>query len=250
MEISVLTDVGRIRSNNEDSYFVYRNELLAGAMVADGMGGENCGEIASKMAADLIKQYIISNFDPKMDYMEMAELMRIAFINANRQIYEYSQKSPDRKGMGTTATLAFYYDNKLLIAHVGDSRCYKVKNNKIELLTEDHSFVGELMRAGSISEEMARTHPNRNMITRVLGVENSVKVEIYIKSLDDETILLSTDGLTNMLSDSQIAEILERYEKLDDALGEMLTLANKKGGNDNITIAAFKKLKGEAKNER
>ncbi len=246
MEISAVTDVGRQRKNNEDSYFTYHNDMLVGGMVADGMGGHNCGEVASKMASDLIKQYIITQYDPKMDYMEIAELIRIAFVKANTEIYNKSLKE-EYLGMGTTATLAMVYNKKLITAHVGDSRCYKIINNKIKQITNDHSFVAELLRKGQISEIAAQYHPNKNVITRALGAESFIKIDMNIQDYDNQAILLCSDGLTNMLSDTQITEILNENENLDDALQKMVTLANKKGGNDNITVVAFRNLKGETK---
>lgn len=244
MEFAALTDVGRHRKNNEDNYFIYHNEMLAGGMVADGMGGENSGEIASKMAVDIIKHHIICNFDPSMDYMQIAEIIREAYLVANREIYKQSQKQ-ENEGMGTTATLAIVYDNKLIIAHVGDSRCYCVDDNGINQLTTDHSYVGELLRSGKISENDAMYHPNKNMITRALGAEPMIKIDMNITSYNNQTILLCSDGLTNMISDEQIYDILKQSITLDSAIDKMIELANKKGGNDNITAIVFKNSKGE-----
>lgn len=245
MEFSAMTDVGRQRQNNEDNYFVYQNEKLFGGMVADGMGGHNAGEVASKMAVDLIKHYIICNYDPSMDYMEITEMIRTAFQIANREIYRGSQ-TEEHKGMGTTATLALVYDKKLIISHIGDSRCYAFSDGTIKQLTNDHSFVGELLRSGQITEHDAQNHPNKNMITRALGVEAFAKADINISAYNGETVLLCSDGLTNMISDRQIAEILMTSNNPDSAIHKMIELANKKGGNDNITVVVFGNLKGEA----
>lgn len=244
MEFAAVSDVGLQRKNNEDNYFIYRNERLFGAMVADGMGGHNSGEIASKMACDIIKQYIIANFDPNMDYMEIAELIRTSFITANFEIYDASS-GKENSGMGTTATLALVYEGKLIIAHVGDSRCYKITGDKIEQLTEDHSFVGELLRMGKISEDDARFHPNKNVITRAIGTEKTLKVDINVLKYNYEEILLCSDGLSNMLSDEQIKEFAKE-DDLKKSLQNMVDLANKKGGFDNITVVAFRNMKGEA----
>lgn len=235
MEISALSDIGRHRQNNEDNYFVYRNESLWGGMVADGMGGENAGELASKMAVDIVKHHIICNFDPQMDYMRLAEVVREGFMIANREIYKKAQ-SDEFSGMGTTGTLAMVFDNKLIIAHAGDSRCYLVGENSINQLTEDHSYVEELLRGGHISESDARTHPKKNMITRALGTDISLKVDMNIMAYNGDTVLLCSDGLTNMISDQQILDTIRQNEQLDDAAAKMIELANKKGGNDNITV--------------
>ena len=235
MEISAMSDVGRQRQNNEDNYFVYRNESLWGGMISDGMGGEKAGELASKMAVDIVKHHIICNFDPKMDYMRLAEVIREWFMIANREIYKKAQ-GDEFSGMGTTGTLAMVFDNKLIIAHVGDSRCYLIGKNFINQLTDDHSYVEELVRSGHITESDARVHPKKNMITRALGTDISVKVDMNIMAYNGDTILLCSDGLTNMISDQQILQTVEQNGQLDDAVTGMIELANKKGGNDNITV--------------
>lgn len=245
MEFACVTDVGRQRKNNEDSYFIYRNDYLCGGLVADGMGGHTSGELASRMAADIIKQYIITKYNPKMDYMEMAELLKTAFVVANAEIYK-AAKRPENNGMGTTATLAFLYQERLICVHVGDSRCYLISDDGIEQITNDHSFVGELLRNGQITEPEAMYHPNKNLITRALGAELTVKSDINMSGYKNETVLICSDGLTNMLSDEQILEIINKTENLDTALHKMVELANKKGGNDNITAVAFRNVKGEA----
>lgn len=239
MEFAALTDIGHHRKNNEDNFFVYRNERLTGGMVADGMGGHSAGETASKMAVDIIKNHIICNYDPKMDYMEVAEMIRTAFFVANREIYIKSQEE-EFNGMGTTATLAMVYDNKLIVVHIGDSRCYVLDKNGLRQLTNDHSYVGELLRCGQITELDAKYHPQKNLITRALGAENIPKLDISIETYNKDAVILCTDGLSNMISDSQITEIIRENEKLDAAVEKMVELANKKGGNDNITIIVFR----------
>ena len=245
MEFAAMTDIGRQRKNNEDSYFVYKNKSLSGGMVADGMGGENAGEVASKMASDIIKQYIICNYSPDMDYMAIAELIRTAFFTANREIYKKAQ-TDGFSGMGTTATLALVYEGKLIISHIGDSRCYLYSDGKMKQITNDHSYVGELVRRGQISKRDALNHPNRNLITRALGTDVILKVDMNIVSYSGETVLLCSDGLTNMLSDEQMAEIMKNSDSYETAIENMIQLANKKGGRDNITVIIFGNLKGEA----
>ncbi len=238
MGFAAVTDIGKQRKINEDSYFKYQNEKVTGGMVADGMGGHNSGELASKMMCSIVKQYIISEYDPSMDYMEMAELIRAAFAEANLEIYRASL-GKENEGMGTTATLAFIYDGKLITAHVGDSRCYKITDDKIQQITTDHSYVNELLMNGKISASDAEVHPNRNMITRAVGTDMTVKVDMDIKTYMGETILICSDGLSNMLSDEQIFQTLKQNEEIQDAADKMVELANKKGGSDNITVLAF-----------
>ncbi len=238
MGLAAKSDIGKHRKKNEDSFFKYLNEKVTGGMVADGMGGHNSGEIASKMMCTIVKQYIISEYDPSMDYMEMAELIRAAFAEANLEIYRASSIK-ENEGMGTTATLAFIYDGKLITAHVGDSRCYKITKDSIKQLTTDHSYVNELVMSGQISESDAHEHPKRNLITRAVGMDISIKVDMDIQTYMGETILICSDGLSNMISDEQIFETINACEELEDAVEKMIELANKKGGSDNITVVAF-----------
>ena len=238
MKVAAVTDVGKHREINEDSYFLYRNDNLIGGFVADGMGGHQAGEVASSMAADIVKNYIVSTFNTKMDYVETGEMIRSAFLAANDQIFQYAKSNEKLKGMGTTASLAIIYQNKLIVAHVGDSRVYSIGED-IRQITHDHSFVQELLRRGEITQQIAKTHPNRNYITRAVGAEDSIKVDITITAYAGETILLCSDGLSNMVSDEQIRTIVQEHEDLQQAAEELVALANKKGGKDNITVVAF-----------
>lgn len=238
MKIAAQSDIGKHREINEDSYFVYRNDNLVGGFVADGMGGHQAGEIASSMVADIVKDYIISEFNTKMDYVETGEMIRCAFLTANEQIYRYAKKNEKLEGMGTTASLAIIYQGKLIVAHVGDSRVYMIGED-IRQITHDHSFVEELLRRGEITRQDASTHPNRNFITRAVGAEDTIKVDITITAYHGETVLLCSDGLTNMVSDEQIREIIQENEDLQEAADKLIALANKKGGKDNITVVAF-----------
>lgn len=242
MRLGAATDIGKMRNLNEDSYFVYRNENLLGGMVADGMGGQNAGEVASSMAARFVKEYIINEFNPNMDYIEIGEMVRIALIKANSSIYSYSKTKTNLEGMGTTATLAIIYKNKLIAAHVGDSRLYLIGDKGIKQITKDHSYVQELVSRGEISKEVADTHPAKNYITRAVGSEDIIKVDIVIMDYTGETVLLCSDGLSNMLSDEQIEEIIKDNEELQKGCEALVKFANKKGGLDNITVVAFDKI--------
>lgn len=234
-----MTDIGRYRKLNEDSYFIYRNELLVGGMVADGMGGHNAGEVASKMATELIKSGIMDGFYPDMDYMELSELIRRVYIEVNSEIFRKSRVERGAAGMGTTATAAFVYRGKLITANVGDSRVYAVKDGKIRQLTKDHSYVEELIEMGELSPENAKNHPQKNYITRALGTEDFVKTDILINEYNGETIVICSDGLTNLVADEQIADIVTENEDFDAAAKALVRLANQKGGADNITCVVF-----------
>ncbi|MDD6214939.1 MAG: Stp1/IreP family PP2C-type Ser/Thr phosphatase [Firmicutes bacterium] len=239
MRIGSASDIGRVRKINEDSFFSYLNENLIGGMVADGMGGQNAGEVASKMTTLIVKDQIISKFNPNMDYVELGEMIRRAFILANSEIYEYAKHHSDTYGMGTTASMAFIYKGKLIVAHVGDSRVYTINEENIRQITTDHSLVQELVRRGTISSDDAKTHPQKNLITRAIGSEASIKVDVSITDYNHETVCICSDGLTNMLSDEQIKNIIESSDNLQACVDELIAFANKKGGADNITCVAF-----------
>lgn len=241
MRMGACSDTGRVRKINEDSYFSYRNENLIGAMVADGMGGYAKGEVASKMATMIVKDHIIRKFNPEMDYVELGEMIRRAFIEANAEIFEYARRHDDAKGMGTTASMAFIFKGKLIVVHVGDSRVYTVKNGEIHQVTTDHSLVQELLARGRITSDDAKNHPQKNVITRAIGSEASIKVDVKILNYNDETVIVSSDGLTNLVSDKQIMEITDTESDLQKATEALVALANKKGGMDNITCIAFDK---------
>lgn len=180
MRIGAVTDVGKQRRLNEDSYFVYRNENLLGGMVADGMGGQNAGEVASAMATQIIKEYIINSFNPDMDCMEVGEMVRRAFLKANDKIYEYSKTDSELDGRASTSTHRVIYRDKIISAHVGDSRAYLIDGGEIRQITKDHSYVQELLSRGEITKEFANRHPAKNYITRAVGADDILKVDINI----------------------------------------------------------------------
>lgn len=238
MRIGAKSDIGRYRKLNEDSFFVYRNERLVGGMVADGMGGYNSGEVASKMAVDIVKCGVMDGFDPEMDYFELSEVLRKSLMEANDEIYRKS-KCEENEGMGTTSAVAFVFKGKLITANIGDSRVYVVDENDIRQITKDHSYVEELIDIGEISAESAKTHPQRNYITRALGTETFVKSDISISEYTGERIVVCSDGLTNLVSDEQIKNIVMENDDFDIAAQKLVELANRKGGTDNITCVIF-----------
>ena len=239
MRIAAKTDIGRYRKLNEDSFFTYKNPALLGGMVADGMGGHNAGEVASKMATELIKSGIMDGFYPDMDYMEFSELVKRSIISANEEIFRKSKMSQNTSGMGTTAACAFIFKGKLITANVGDSRVYLVKNGEIRQLTKDHSYIEELLDMGEITPETAKTHPGRNYITRAIGAEEYVMVDVLINSYEDETVIICSDGLTTLVSDEQILSIVSASKNPEDTVESLVKLANQKGGADNITCVVF-----------
>jgi protein phosphatase len=224
------TNTGRKRRRNEDSY-VKAPPLFA---VADGMGGAQAGEVASKLAAAALE-------DTDHGLLRGEEGVVALIQEANRRVYERSNEDPTASGMGTTMTLALVEDSVVRIGHVGDSRAYLIRDGKMEQLTEDHSLVNELMKSGKLSAKEAETHPQRSVITRALGTDPDVDVDTY--SLDTrpgDLFLLCSDGLTSMVPEETILDVLERHRNdLDLAVRKLIDAANKGGGEDNITVIAF-----------
>ena len=241
MRIYSSTDVGKERSFNEDAFFAGEiTEDVAFAVVCDGMGGANAGEVASQTAVKTISEYIVNSYRRKITIRDFLKILKNALISANITLYDMAGKDENLKGMGTTAVVAVVKGNEVAIAHVGDSRIYLV-NDEITQLTRDHSIVQTLIESGEISPEAAALHPRKNVITRALGVEAEVAVDTAELVLqDDETLLLCTDGLTNF---AIIEEILKTFKENDIALvpEKLVQLANAGGGGDNITAVTLTK---------
>lgn len=238
---AMISDIGKVRKLNEDSCYYNDNELFPYGIVADGMGGHAAGEIASTMLVDIVTNHLANKLDKTLDYVEAGEQMRRAVINANGIIYNYSKKHYKVMGMGTTATIAMIYRDKLITAHVGDSRVYIVKDDKIEQITKDHSYVQELLMRGEITVEEAKHHPKKNFITRAVGVDDFTKVDVSIRSYEGGTVFMCSDGLTNFVEDNEIKEYIKNSTDLQKTVDALVKLANERGGKDNITVVAFGK---------
>lgn len=228
-----MTDVGNIRKINEDSYRVYNGDLYSYAIVADGMGGHQAGEVASSMAVDSICDYIEKHIDVGLDRFQVMEIIRRGFLYANSKIYAYSCENESVMGMGTTATLCLVRDGYVIFAHVGDSRAYML-GNEITQITRDHSYVQELVKLGQITPEEAKHHPRRNFITRAMGVEQELKVDTGVKPYNGERILLCSDGLIDEIEDDELFEIANRGTT-GNCVEKLIELAKERGGKDNIT---------------
>jgi protein phosphatase len=232
------TDTGRQRQANEDSYFA-RAPLFA---VADGMGGAQAGEVASRIAARAFE-----HGPPNDDAPAEGQLEEIA-RKANRRIHKLAQEDSSRAGMGTTLTAALLHDDEVALGHVGDSRAYLLRDGELKRLTKDHSLVEELRRQGRLTEEQAEEHPQRSIITRALGPEPDVNVDtMTFPARDGDVFLLCSDGLTTMVSDDQIREILVGSRNLRQAVTKLVDAANRGGGRDNITAVAFRVADADAK---
>jgi serine/threonine protein phosphatase PrpC len=227
------TDTGRARSANEDSYWVHSPLFV----LADGMGGAQAGEVASQTAVGVFSDQGGLPDGPGTYEERLAALV----AQANGRVYSQAQSDDQFAGMGTTLTVAFVGEDDLAIAHVGDSRFYVLRDGELEQLTDDHSLVGELVRRGQISAEEAEDHPQRSIITRALGIEGEVTVDHFSWPVrDGDVFLLCSDGLTGMVSDAGVAEILAGAPSLAVAAQQLVAAANEAGGRDNITVILFR----------
>ena len=239
------TDPGMMRSNNEDRISTTPEAGLA--VVADGMGGHQAGEVASGMAVDVVTRHVIDTLaregsgtkkrkagTPSPEVKAVDEAISLA----NTAIFELSQSSANCAGMGTTIVVTLFYDDKVCIAHVGDSRLYRFRKNKLELLTEDHSLVQELVTRGLITPEEARNSANKNLVTRALGIEPAVDSHIVERNVQDQDLyMLCSDGLNDVLSDELTAQILREHSAdLQEAINRLIKEVNARGGPDNVSV--------------
>ena len=224
------SDTGKKRRRNEDSYVV-APPLFA---VADGMGGAQAGEVASKLAAAALE-------DTDSGSSSGQERVVSLIQEANRRVYARANTDPATSGMGTTMTVALVEGQVVTIGHVGDSRAYLVRAGSLEQLTEDHSLVNELLKSGKLSPQEAETHPQRSVITRAVGTDPDVEVDAFtVDALEGDVFLLCSDGLTDMVDDEGILDVVERYhDDLDRVAKSLVSAANRGGGEDNITVIAF-----------
>jgi len=228
---AVASDTGRRRRRNEDNYVV-APPLFA---VADGMGGAQAGEVASQLAASAVE-------GADSDGLEGIERIDALIQEANRRIFDRASTDPTASGMGTTMTVALVEEMTVAIGHVGDSRAYLVRGERMEQLTEDHSLVNELLKSGKLSEEEAQIHPQRSVITRAVGTDPDVDVDGFtIEAEDGDVFLICSDGLSDMVEDEEILELVhEHRDDLDKAVKALVSAANRGGGDDNITAVAFR----------
>ena len=238
------SDVGKSRVQNEDFYCMADiNKTIQLYIVADGMGGYNGGEIASKLATTAAKSYILNNFkDIPKEKEEILKLVHNAVEYANMVVYEKSKEEKELEGMGTTLELCLIYNNRAYIGHVGDSRIYRIRKNIIRRLTTDHSYVQKLVNDGTITKEQAEIHPKKNMLMKALGCTAFVEPDVMVKNfVKDDILIISSDGLTNMVKEKEIYEIATR-ESAEYTTTELIRKANENGGLDNITIIVVKNI--------
>lgn len=235
------SDIGKAREINQDYYSIPKSEdSLQLFILADGMGGYNGGEIASKLATESAKSYIENNFD-KIEHNKEAilELIKSAIEYANMVVFEKSKQEPNLEGMGTTLDICFIYNNKVYIGHVGDSRVYRIRGEIIRKLTKDHSYVQQLVEDGKITREEANHHPKKNMLLKALGCMAYVEPDLRARNYETgDVLLMCSDGLTNMVEEKEIYRVVK--ENVETAPNVLVDLANEAGGYDNITVVTIK----------
>lgn len=232
------TDAGRTRKNNEDS--VVFDEATRLAVLADGMGGYNAGEVASGMATAFIRSELarwLAEAGEQAQPGQVRRAIEICVHNANLSIFNAAASNPQYAGMGTTLVMGVFRGNKLLLAHVGDSRCYRLRGQALTSITKDHSLLQEQIDAGLLTPAQAASSPNRNLVTRALGVENSVLLEMHEHPVEPgDVYLMCSDGLNDMVADDAIAAILKTTLSLSGKATELVAKANENGGRDNISV--------------
>lgn len=235
MEAVGITDKGKVRSHNEDSIVLLKKDGVFA--VADGVGGNANGEIASKKATEILEKTFKSKVEKNLDEKYFLDL----FLNIDKEISKLVKSDKGKNGMATTLVLAYVKNKRFLIGNTGDSRAYIVNKDFMLQITDDHSFVDELVRSGKISEEEAINHPNKNIITKALGFSDDPKPDFFVGDIKDEDIiLLCSDGLTNELSDKEIEDVIRKNKKIKSACDELVEKAKEKGGKDNISIILIK----------
>lgn len=238
MDGEFMTDIGQVRSTNEDAgAILLNNHGQALAIVADGMGGHKAGEVASQLAVDIAEEYW-QDAQHFVTPVEAENWLKEIIDRMNHTIYEQAQNNEELQGMGTTVVLSITAFEFVTVAHVGDSRCYLMNEEKIEQITEDHSLVNELIKTGQISADDAAEHPRKNVLVRALGTEPTINSDIQTLIWEvDDVMLLCSDGLTNKVTNEEIESYLRTDKTLKEKIVELRDVANERGGEDNITIA-------------
>jgi len=246
LEFFSAVDTGRARNNNEDSVAVDQGSALA--VLADGMGGYNAGEVASSMATSFIKSELgrwLQEASGNATDVDVRRAMDICVDNANRAIFNAANSNPQYAGMGTTLVVAAFRGDRLLMGHVGDSRGYRLRAGRLVQITRDHSLLQEQIDAGLITAEQAAFSSNKNLVTRAVGVEDTVLLEMHLHDvLPGDMYLMCSDGLSDMLDDETIAQVLTSNDSLEEAGAALIDAANDAGGKDNIAVILVRQRSG------
>ena len=247
LEIATATHPGMVRSHNEDS--ITADAGIGLAVLADGMGGYNAGEVASGIAVALIpaeiRKALAATAPHELNGKDMERLIREQAARANATIYEAAQREPNYRGMGTTLVVALWHDNHVAVGHIGDSRLYRLRNDTLEQITRDHSLLQEQIDSGMLTPEEARHAPNRNLVTRAVGIDPEVEAEIHIHPVQAGDIyLFCSDGLPDMVPDEDIENTLASLKaNLQLAAEQLVQQANDNGGRDNVSVILVRVLK-------
>lgn len=245
MQTFYFTDPGKVRSHNEDSVTILNKDNTEFVLaIADGMGGHKAGEIASSIAIEHIRKsfHELDTLGTKEDAIEW---LRKIVKEINKQIFKYANENPESKGLGTTLVIAVKTNDYILYGNIGDSSGYVIKNNILHKVTKDHTYVGMLITNGHLTEESAKNHPGKNLLTRALGANDPIEIDIFDIDTSVKGLFLCSDGLTNLLTDEQIEKILNSNLSIEEAVVKLIRKANSRGGTDNISIAYLKKESGE-----
>lgn len=247
MKSFYLTDAGKVRSHNEDSVIIVRNQnddyLLA---VADGMGGHRCGEVASSIAISYLGKHFQETFR-NMNKEDAVDWIRQSVKEINRLIFNHAEEHPESKGMGTTLVLAISTNDYVLFGNIGDSSGFAMKDNHIHKITYDHTLVNLLVTAGELTEEQAKDHPKRNVLMKALGTNDPVEIDIFDCDIEVSDILLCSDGLTNMLDQESIERVLLSDYSVEDKVIRLIKKAINRGGTDNVSVAYLERFSRELK---
>ena len=236
------SDIGKLRESNQDYYYISNSlDEVQLYILADGMGGYN-GEIASKLAVQTAKSYIENNFkEIEKDRDSIIQLVASSMEYANMVVYEKSKESKELEGMGTTLEICLIYNNKAFIGHVGDSRIYRIRKDFMRKLTQDHSYVQKLVKDGTITQEEAVHHPQKNMLMKALGCNAFVEPDVMVRGfLKEDIFVICSDGLTNMVPQEEIYRLAKK--DIEQAPKELVKIANDNGGYDNITVVVIKNI--------
>jgi len=235
------SDIGLVRTINQDSFYIPESTSLPLFMVADGMGGHNAGEIASVMAIDKIREWMVENSTDLTTIRKIRRAVAKSVEYANRHIYNHSKTIEGCKGMGTTLTMLYVLEDKIVVGHVGDSRAYMITSNEMSQITQDHSLVQQLLVEGRITKSEAKLHPQRNVITRAVGTSNEIEVDVMAVDIKKEdVVILCSDGLTNMVSEDELKALFMDEADIQKACEKAIEGAKQKGGSDNITVLGIR----------
>ncbi|MCR3956103.1 MAG: Stp1/IreP family PP2C-type Ser/Thr phosphatase [Gudongella sp.] len=241
MKFGASSDIGLVRKINQDSFYIPENLTLPLFMVADGMGGHNAGEIASVMAIDKIREWMVENSTDLTTIRKIRRAVVKSVEYSNRHIYYHAKSIEGCKGMGTTLTMVYVLGDKIVVGHVGDSRAYLISSNGMTQITQDHSLVQQLLLEGRISKSEAKSHPQKNIITRAVGTSSEIEVDVLTLDIKkDDTVVLCSDGLTNMVSEDELRKLFINETDIQSACEKAIEGAKLKGGSDNITVLGIR----------